>query len=155
VLASLDPDLAPTEITMTEQLATEFADPRRWTVVVGAFAAVGLVLASLGIFGLMSYLVRQRRRELGVRLALGAPPASLTGLVVRTGLRHALVGVSLGVVISLLMTRWLEALLFGVRASDPLTLVGAAVMILVLAAVACWLPGVRAARIRPLEAMLS
>ena len=155
VVASLDPDLALTEITMTEQLATEFADPKRWTVVVGAFAAAGLVLASLGIFGLMSYTVRQRRRELGVRLALGAPPTSLTALVVRTGLRHALVGVTLGVMISLFMTRWLEALLFGVGASDPLTLVAAALVIMLVAALACWLPGLRAASIRPLEAIMS
>ena len=140
---------------MSEQLATEFADPKRWTVVVGAFATAGLVLASLGIFGLMSYLVRQRRRELGVRLALGAPPSSVTALVVQTGLRHALIGVTLGVVISLMMTRWLEAMLFGVNASDPLTLVGAALVIVLLAGLACWLPGVRASRIRPLEAMLS
>lgn len=153
VLAALDPDIAPTEIALEERMATEFADPRRWTVIVGSFAVAGLVLAALGIFGLMSYVVRQRRRELGIRLALGAPPDSLTALVVGSGVRHALAGVVIGLALSVAGTQWLEASLFGVRATDPITLAIAAIAILALASAASWLPGRSAARIRPSEAL--
>jgi predicted permease len=152
-VASLDPELAPVEVLMTDHLRRALGDPRRWTAVVGAFAAAGLLMAALGIFGLMSYVVRQRRRELGVRLALGASPRSLTRFVLRGGMRYALLGTLIGLFISAFESRWLGSLLFGVEATDPITLVIAIAVLLGVAAAACWVPGLRAARIKPLEVL--
>jgi putative ABC transport system permease protein len=154
-VASLDPELAPIEIDMTEHLHAALGDPRRWTAVVGAFAVAGVFLAALGIFGLMSYVVRQRRRELGVRLALGASPRALTRLVVERGMRYALRGTVIGLGLSMFESRWLGSLLFGVQATDVTTLVIAVAVVLAVAAVACWVPGMRAARLKPLEVMAS
>jgi ABC-type antimicrobial peptide transport system permease subunit len=154
-VASLDPELAPVEVDMTEHLHLALGDPRRWTAVVGAFAAAGVFLAALGIFGLMSYAVRQRRRELGVRLALGASPRALRRLVVQRGMQYALRGTLIGLFLSMFESRWLGSLLFGVDATDAMTLVTAVAVMLAVAAVACWVPGMRAARLRPLEVMAS
>ena len=154
-IASLDPDLAPVEVDMLAHLHRALGDPRRWTAVVGAFAAAGVLMAALGIFGLMSYVVRQRRRELGVRLALGASPGSLTLFVMRSGMRYALLGTLIGLGASGFESRWLGSLLFGVDASDSTTLVIAMTIVLTVAAVACFVPGLRAARIKPLEVLAS
>lgn len=152
-VASLDPELAPTDIVLTERLHDALGDPRRWAAVVGAFAAAGALLAALGIFGLMSYVVRQRRREIGVRMALGATPQDLVWFVLQRGMRYALVGTALGLIVSAMESRWLGALLYGVHASDPITMLLAVIALLAIALVACLLPGLRAARIRPLEAI--
>jgi predicted permease len=154
-IGSLDADLAPVEVDMREHLHAALGDPRRWTSVVGAFASAGVSMAALGIFGLMSYVVRRRRRELGVRLALGASPGSLTRFVVRGGMRYAVLGTLIGLVISAFESQWLGSLLFGVEATDPMTLAMAVVGLLAVAALACWVPGLRAARIKPLEALAS
>jgi ABC-type antimicrobial peptide transport system permease subunit len=154
-ISGLDPELAPVDIIMTERLGAALGDPRRWAAVVGAFAGAGALLAALGIFGLMSYVVRQRRREIGVRIALGATPNSLTWLVLKRGMGYALLGTAIGLGISGFESRWLGALLFGVGAGDPATIAIAVVLLLSIAAVACLLPGLRAARIRPVEALSS
>ncbi|MDQ2977638.1 MAG: hypothetical protein M3R62_00340 [Acidobacteriota bacterium] len=152
-VASLDPDIAPVEVVMTDRLRDALGDPRRWATVLGAFAAAGVLLAALGIFGLMSYVVRQRRREMGVRIALGAVPSSLTGLVVRRGMGYAIVGTAIGLGISAFESRWLGSLLFGVRAGDPTTVVGAITALIAIAAIACWVPGFRAGRTPPAEVL--
>jgi putative ABC transport system permease protein len=152
-IAALDPELAPVEITLGDRIDQALGDPRRWTTVVGSFAVAGVVLAALGIFGLMSYVVRQRRREMGVRVALGAAPGSLTRLIVARGMRYALVGTGIGLVVTAFEARWLGSLLFGVGATDPATLAVAIAVLLAIAALACWLPGLRAARVKPIEAL--
>ncbi len=152
-VASLDPALAPTDIVMAERLDDALGDPRRWASVVGAFAGAGALLAALGIFGLMSYVVRQRRREIGIRIALGATPQDLVLFVLQRGMSYALVGTVLGLAVSALESRWLGALLYEVEASDPLTTALAVAALLVVAVVACLLPGLRAARTRPVEAL--
>ena len=152
-VASLDPDIAPVEIVMTDRLREALGDPRRWATLLGAFAAAGVLLAALGIFGLMSYVVRQRRREMGVRIALGAVPSSLTGLVVLRGMRYAIVGTAIGLGISAFESRWLGSLLFGVRAGDPTTVVGAITAMIAIAALACWVPGFRAGRTPPADVL--
>jgi putative ABC transport system permease protein len=154
-VASLDPNIAPVEVVMTHRLHEALGDPRRWTAVVGAFAGAGALLAALGIFGLMSYVVRQRRRELGVRIALGAAPGSLRRLVVRRGMRYAILGTAIGLGISVFESRWLGSLLFGVRAGDPATVAGAVTALIAIAAAACWVPGFRAGRIRPADVLRS
>jgi putative ABC transport system permease protein len=152
-VASLDPDVAPVDIVMTDRLREALGDPRRWATLLGSFAAAGVLLAALGIFGLMSYVVRQRRREMGVRIALGAVPSSLTGLVVLRGMRYAVVGTAIGLGISAFESRWLGSLLFGVRAGDPTTVVGAITALIAIAAIACWVPGFRAGRTPPAEVL--
>jgi predicted permease len=154
-LADVEPTVAPIEVSLAERVHDALGDPRRWTIVIGAFASVGLLLAALGIFGLMSYVVRRRRRELGIRLALGASPASLTRLVVRSGMFFAAIGTAIGLALSVLQSRWLESLLYGVDAIDGLALGLAALAMLAVAAVACWVPGLAAARVRPVEALSS
>ncbi|MFN0182050.1 MAG: ADOP family duplicated permease [Gemmatimonadales bacterium] len=153
VVAGLDPEL-PVEIaTLEERMAESLAAPRRWTAVLGGFAVIAVVLAALGVFGLMSYAVRQRRREIGVRLALGAAPGSVLRMVIRYGVSHASAGVAIGVVLALLGGRWIAGFLYGVQPADPSTIIVVAVILLGAAGLACWLPGRAAARISPIEAI--
>jgi putative ABC transport system permease protein len=152
-VSSLDPNLAPAEFIMRDHLQDALGDPRRWFAVVGGFAAAGVLLAALGIFGLMAYVVRQRQRELGVRLALGATPGTVAGLVVRRGLWLAAIGAGIGLILFAAASHILAALLFGVRPGDPATIVAGTVSLLAFAGLACWIPGMRAARIRPIEAL--
>lgn len=122
---------------------------------IGGFGAAAGLLAALGIYGLMSYVVRQRRREIGVRLALGAVPASVTWLIVRRGMRLAALGAAVGLGVAVLEARWLEGMLFGVGATDPATLGAMAMVLLAAAFLACWLPGRSASRIPPVEAIMA
>jgi ABC-type antimicrobial peptide transport system permease subunit len=152
-LRALDPELPTVETTLSQRLQSSVADPRRWTAIVAGFAATAVLLAALGVFGLMSYVVRQRRREIGVRMALGAEPASVIRMIVGRGMRYALLGTAIGLGVALLQARWLRALLFEVAPTDPGTIAAVAALLLVVALAACWLPGRRAAHIRPLEAL--
>jgi putative ABC transport system permease protein len=152
-LSALDADLPLAESTLAGRFQDALADPRRWAAVLVAFAGVGLGLAAMGVFGLMSYVVRQRRREIGVRLALGARPATVAALVVSRGMRYALAGSAIGLVITLGTVGRLQGMLFGVRPTDARTITGVALLLLVTALLACWMPGLRAARIRPMEAI--
>jgi predicted permease len=154
-VASLDPELPFAESLLLDRLRDSLADPRRWTAVLSAFAAVAVLLAALGIFGLMSYVVRQRRREIGVRIALGAQPAMVTRMIVARGMRYALVGTIIGLGLAAVQMRWLRALLFQVAPSDPVAVLGGAGVLLLAGFLACWLPGRRAARIKALEAISS
>lgn len=152
-LAAVDPEVAPVEVDLAERVREALGDPRRWSIIVGGFAVMSVLLAALGVFGLMSYVVRQRERELAIRLAVGASPRSLTQLVLRRGVRYAAIGVALGSLLAVLQSRWLGSLLFGVEPIDPGTLVIAAAAMLAVASAACWIPALRAARIRPREAL--
>jgi predicted permease len=153
VVAGLDPELPVVEQTMTSRVDYALSAPGRSTAVLASFAATALMLAAVGIFGLMSYTVRQRRREIGVRIALGADPATITRMFVGRGLRFAAAGTTIGLGLTLLEARWLQAFLFGVGATDPVTIAAAAGMLFLVAGVACWLPGLRASRIHPVEAI--
>jgi putative ABC transport system permease protein len=117
------------------------------------FAGVALALASLGIFGVVSYTTAQRRGEMGVRMALGASMHNVCGLVVRQGLAPVLAGLAVGIAGALATGRALAGLLFGVSASDPLTLSAVAGLLLAVAAAACYIPAFRAGRADPLSAL--
>jgi putative ABC transport system permease protein len=151
----LDLDLPVEESVVTQRYHDSLADPRRWTVVLTGFAGAGTALAALGIFGLMSYVVRQRRREIGVRLALSAQPGEMTRLIMARGVRYALVGSAAGLVVTLALVQKLETLLFGISPTDAGTIVAVAGLLLGVALIACWFPGRRAGRISPLEAINS
>jgi putative ABC transport system permease protein len=152
-LAAVDPDVASVEVTLADRVSDALGDPRRWTVIVGGFACASLLLAALGVFGLMSYIVRQRERELAIRLVVGASTASLRRLVVRGGVRYAVLGVAIGAVLAVVQSRWLGSLLFGVEPVDVATLVTAAAAMLAVAGIACWIPALQAARVSPRDAL--
>lgn len=153
-LRAVDPSVPLDDMaTMDDRLYASIAQPRHWTTLLGSFAAAALVLAAVGIFGMLSYTVSSRRREIGVRVALGARRHAVVGLVVRRGMAHALIGIACGLGAALVGTRWMSASLFGVSATDPVTLAAVSALLLGAAFVACWLPARRAAAIDPLEAM--
>lgn len=153
VIRSFDSELPLEEWVIAQRFDDSLADPKRWASVLSAFAGVGLLLSALGVFGLMSYVVRQRRREIGVRLALGARPGEITRFIVARGMRYAAAGSVVGLALTFILSRRMQALLFGVSSTDASTIGGVAMLLLACALFACWIPGRRAARIRPLEAI--
>jgi putative ABC transport system permease protein len=153
---SLDPELALSGIEPLDQtLAASIARPRFTTVLLGAFAALAVLLASIGIHGLLGYTVVQRTRELGIRLALGAPRHRVMGEVVGHGVRLTLLGVGLGLVGALALTRLLRGLLFGVAPTDPAIFAVTALMLAAVALLASCLPARRAIRVDPVIALRS
>jgi predicted permease len=152
-LRALDPELPLSPRLMTDELHRALADPTRWTAVLSAFGAAALALSALGIFGLVSYLVRRQRREIGVRLALGAEPHAILRMVLARGMRYVIAGTLAGLALTVISGRWLGSLLYDVGANDPLTTLGVTAMLAIAALVACLIPGLRAARIRPIEAL--
>jgi ABC-type antimicrobial peptide transport system permease subunit len=139
--------------TMEQRLASSIATPRRLTWLLGAFASAAVLLAALGVFGVMSYVVAQQRRDIGVRLALGAGSGDVVGMVVRRGLARAAAGLVAGVALSLAGARVLRSVLFDVSPTDPVVIATAVATLLGVALAACWIPGRRAARIQPVEVM--
>jgi predicted permease len=122
-------------------------------VMLGIAGAMSIALGVVGIYGVISYTVSQRRREIGIRLALGAQRENVLGMVLGSGARMALIGVAIGVVIALALTRWMNSLLFGVSAHDPLTFALVALLLFAVALVACWIPARRATRVEPMVAL--
>jgi putative ABC transport system permease protein len=147
---ALDPNLPLQDVQPLEALVSEsVSQPRFYMLLLSVFAGVALVLASIGIFGVISYSVTRRTREIGVRIALGADPRSVVRLVVGGALGLAAAGVLLGLVGALAGTRLLSGLLFGVEATDPVTLVTVSTVLFAVAALASYLPARRAVRVDP------
>jgi putative ABC transport system permease protein len=138
---------------MDEWIATSVATPRYRTTLLGLFAALAMVLAATGIYGVMSYSVAQRTHEIGVRMALGARHSKVLGLIVRQGMLLVIIGVVIGVVGAFALTRVLSSLLFGISEKDPITFVVVPVLLSVVALIACYVPARRATKIDPLEAL--
>ncbi len=156
VVRALDPILPVANIqTVDELLDSSLAQRRFNLLLLGTFAAVALGLAAAGLYGVMSYVATQRTHEIGVRLALGAQHADILRMVVGRGLVLTATGVGVGLVGALWLTRFLSTLLFEVGGADPATFAGVAVLLTLVAVLACWLPARRAARVDPLVALRS
>jgi ABC-type antimicrobial peptide transport system permease subunit len=122
-------------------------------VLLGVFAVMALLLASIGIYGVLSYMVGQRTREIGVRMALGAQRFDVLSMVLRDGARMTMVGVIIGLVGALGLTRLMATMLFGVKPTDPITFISVAVLLSAIALMACYLPARRAMKVDPMEAL--
>jgi putative ABC transport system permease protein len=152
--ASVNRAVPVTDIqAMDDVIAGANARPRFTLVLLATFAAVALVLAAVGIYGVISYAVSRRTHEIGVRVALGASPATVVRLIIAQGMRVVTVGVAIGLAGALVASRLMTTLVYGVRVTDPLTYAGVAALLVVVALVASYLPARRATRIDPLVAM--
>ena len=154
LVEQIDPELPVHDMRPMEQVVAETMASRRLTLwLVGAFAALAFVLASVGIYGVMSYAVTERVHEIGVRMALGAQRRDVLRLVVGHGMRHAAIGLLLGSVAAFLAARAMTTLLFGIRPGDPLTYLGIALVLALAALLACYIPARRATSVDPMVAL--
>jgi len=138
---------------MERAIATQLVSPRFYMLLLGLFAALAVVLAAIGIYGVISHSVARRTHEIGVRMALGAGGREIVHLVIRNGLRLAAVGSAIGCAGALVSTRYLRTLLFGVEPIDPATFGLVPLGLMAVALFACWLPGRRASRVDPMVAL--
>jgi putative ABC transport system permease protein len=153
ILEDLDPEI-PARFRTFSQVYSAALGSRRFNVILtGFFGIVALLLASAGVFGVMAYSVSRRTREIGVRIALGAGPGDVLGMILGQGLRTIFVGLAMGIAGSLALTRTVESLLFGVTATDPLTFGGVTLLLLGAGLLACYIPARRAMRVDPIIAL--
>jgi putative ABC transport system permease protein len=138
---------------MKQLLGVSLAQQRLTMVLLTSFAVLALALAAVGIYGVVSYSVRQRTHELGIRMALGAQTGDVLKLILTEGLRLVLLGTLIGLLTAFALTRWMETLLFGVRPNDPLTFVVIALVLTLAALLACWIPARRATKVDPMVAL--
>ena len=149
-----DPDFWAWEVkTMERHIGTMFVPAQLSAVALTAFALVAIVLAAIGLYGIVSYAVSQRTREIGIRLSLGAETRSVVSLLMASGLRPVLLGAALGLVVSLLLSRLIGGLLFGVGSLDPWAFLGTVVVLVATALAAAGLPAMRASRVDPVTAL--
>jgi putative ABC transport system permease protein len=149
-----DPELPVYSVRTLESMVADQAAPRRLAaLLIGVFAGLALLLAAVGIYGVMSYAVAQRTQEIGIRMALGAPQREILRMVLRHGTAMALAGVGIGLLAALALARLITKLLFQTSANDPPTFALVPLLLLTVALLACYLPARRAARVDPLVAL--
>jgi putative ABC transport system permease protein len=154
IVESVDPNQPVTEVSSMDELLTVVLAQRRLNMsLLAFFAAIAAILAAIGIYGVMSYGVTQRLHEIGIRMALGAESKDVMRMIVNEGMKLALLGLLLGFVAAVVMTKYLESQLYGVRARDPLTFVSVAAGLALVALAACYFPARRATKVDPLTAL--
>jgi ABC-type antimicrobial peptide transport system permease subunit len=154
IVAAADPDQPVAAVrTMDEILDLDVADRHQQMVLLGSFAALALLLASIGLYGVLSYVVLQRSRELGLRMALGATAGSVMRMVVARGLTLTAMGLAIGLALAWALTRTLENLLYGVAAGDPATFGSVVGLLALIALAACYIPARRASRLDPIAVL--
>ncbi|MGO8815564.1 MAG: FtsX-like permease family protein [Terriglobia bacterium] len=139
--------------TMDDYLSESLARPRMYSAMVAAFAILALMLAAIGVYGVISYSVSKRTREIGIRVALGARRGAVLGLVMKQGLRLTLAGTIVGIIGALALTRLLSSFLYGVSPTDPLTFLAVCALLIAVALSAAYLPARRAAKVDPMVAL--
>ncbi len=145
---------APASFRTLEQVFSSAFDARRFSLVLfGVFAGVALLITVIGLYGMLAYLVAERRQEIGIRMALGAQPGNVLRLVIGQGLKLAVIGVAVGLLGAWGLTRFMQTLLFGVKPTDPGTFATIALLLLLVALIACWIPARRATKVDPLVAL--
>ncbi|HYL63576.1 MAG TPA: ABC transporter permease [Candidatus Methylomirabilis sp.] len=153
-IAGIDPDLPVTDVrTMEDVISLSMGDYRVYTQLLGVFAGVAAMLAAIGIYGVMSYFVSERTREIGIRVALGAERGDVLRLVATLGLKLAVLGVAVGLALAFGLTRFIATFLYGVKATDPVTYTIVAVALIGVALVACYVPARRALKVDPIIAL--
>jgi len=153
-IRAVDPNVPVVDVkTMDEQMLVALLPARLAGTLLGAFGLLALLLASVGIYGVMAYSVVQRTREIGVRRALGAQTNNLLRLLLGEGMRLAAIGFAIGLAAALALTRFVSSLLYGVTPTDPLTFVGALGVLTLAVVVACYIPALRALRVDPVTAL--
>jgi putative ABC transport system permease protein len=153
-LIAFDPTLPTGEYYELERLVDDAVGPRRLvTRLLGFFSSLALMLAALGLYGVMAFAVTQRQQEIGIRMAIGAQRRDILQMILRDGLKLVVIGVVVGLAGSLMFDRLLQGLLFGVSAYDPLTFVAIAGLLTVIATLACFLPARRATKVDPMVAL--
>ena len=153
-IRALDRSVPVSQVKTLSRTIDERISPKRLlTYMLGGFAGIALLMASLGLYGVMSYMVVQRTREIGIRMAVGARAGDVSKLIVGRGLKLTMIGVTLGLIGAAVSTRALSYFLFGVTATDPLTFAGIAMLLSGIALAASYLPARRAARVDPMAAL--
>jgi putative ABC transport system permease protein len=151
---AIDPDQPIYNVmTMEQRLSDSIAARRFQSLLFGIFAAVALIIAAVGVYGVFSYVVSQRSREIGIRMALGAQPLDILKMILRQGTVVTLTGALVGLTASFALTRVTKSLLFGVSATDPATFAAIALLIATIALGACYLPARRATKVDPMIAL--
>jgi putative ABC transport system permease protein len=140
-------------VSMDQIIAQTVAQPKFSLLLLGIFALLALVLASVGIYGVMAYSVTQRTHEMGLRVALGAQTGNILFMVLGQGLKFTLIGVAIGGAIALMLTRVMKSLLYGVSTTDPITFIAVSCLLIAIAALACYIPARRATKMDPLSAL--
>jgi ABC-type antimicrobial peptide transport system permease subunit len=154
IIQGIDSELPVSQIrTMETVVRQTFASQQFSAVLLGGFSLASLLLAAIGVYGVLAYSVTQRTREIGVRIALGAEPLTITRMVVASGARMVVIGAAAGLAAALALSGLMRSLLFGIGPRDPLTFVAAPLIFVVVALVAAYIPARRAARVSPMEAL--
>ena len=154
VVVAIDPELPVFETrTMEARLSDSVAQPRFRMALLGAFAAIALMMAAVGLYGVMAFAVTQRTQEIGIRMALGARRLDVIRLILRHGMRLAVIGALFGLAGAAALTRVLTNMLFEIKPHDPVAFAGVSLLLLGVSALACWFPARRAARVDPMAAM--
>jgi putative ABC transport system permease protein len=154
IVAEVDPDQPVTEIQSVDRMLSDSIDDSRFYMrLMEIFAAIAVLLAAVGIYGMMAYFVSERTREIGIRIALGAQRSNVLGMVAKLGLKLTLIGIAIGIALAIGLTRLISKLLFGVSATDPITFAAVAVVLAGVALLACYIPARRATKVDPMVAL--
>jgi putative ABC transport system permease protein len=154
IVAELDPDQPVAGLmSMNQRLAESIDDARFYMRLMGIFAAIAVLLAAVGIYGMMAYFVSERTREIGIRIALGAQRSNVLRMVAKLGLKLTLIGLAIGIGLAMGLTRLISRFLFGVSATDPITFAAVAMVLAAVALLACYIPALRATRVDPMVAL--
>jgi ABC-type antimicrobial peptide transport system permease subunit len=154
VVQKADRDLPIVDLrTQRQQIDANMQMERTFAALTSGFGVLALALACVGIYGIMAYSVANRKNEIGIRMALGAQPGQVRGMILRESTWLALAGILVGVCAALLLTRLVQSMLYGIQPNDPATIAGGVVLLLIVALGASWIPARRAARVQPMEAL--